>query len=66
MYNILVKDEDGYSELIFTTNDLAEAEEKIAFLVEASSSSNLLANDPVYQSIRLEKSEVISRFDIGK
>lgn len=66
MYNIIVTDEDDYSSLVFTTNDLAEAEEKIAFIVEAASTPNIVIRSPEYTSIRLEKSEVISRFDMGK
>jgi hypothetical protein len=65
MYNIIVTDEDGYSSLVFNTNDLLEAEQKIAFIVEAASCPNLLINSPVYESIRLEKLEVISRFTLG-
>jgi hypothetical protein len=66
MYNIIVTDEDGYSSLIFTTNDLAEAEQKVAFILEANKYPSMLISSPVYESIRLEKSEVISRFDMGK
>ena len=66
MYNIIITEEDGYNSLVFQTNDLAEAEQKIALMVEASSVPNVLINSPQYDSIRLEKSEVISRFEMGK
>lgn len=66
MYNVIVTDEDSYSSLILTTNDLAEAEQKVAFIVEANKYPSILISSHVYESIRLEKSEVISRFDIGR
>jgi hypothetical protein len=66
MYNIILTDEDGYSHVFFTTYDLAKAEEKIAFIVESSAHPNLLFNSPVYKSVELQKSEVISRFDMDE
>ena len=66
MYNILVKDEWGCTELIFRSDDLDEATRKINSLVEASTAANLLSDEIVYQTFRLEKSELISRFDVGQ
>ena len=66
MYNILVKHEDGWSEVLFTTNDLDEAKTKIAFFVQAYRTPGLLVSSPVYESMRLEKSELICEFDMGE
>lgn len=65
MYNIILTDEDGHSSIYFTSYDLAIAEDKIAWLLEASQHPQLLFNSPVYLSVRLEKSELISEFDLG-
>jgi hypothetical protein len=65
MYNIILTDEDGHSSIFFTSYDLAIAEDKIAWLLEASQHPQLLFNSPVYLSVRLEKSELISEFDMG-
>ncbi len=64
MYNIIAVELEGYSCILFSTTDLIEAENKLVFIREALTVPSLLIKSPEYKEIRLEKSEVISRFDI--
>ena len=64
-YNVIVRDEDDYDHLFFTTSDLNEANNKLDFVVQASSTPSILMSSPEYKSIRIEKSSVLKRVELG-
>ena len=64
-YNVIVRDEDDYDHLFLTTRDLNEANNKLDFVVQASSTLSILMSQPEYKSIRIEKSSVLKRVELG-
>ena len=64
-YNVIVRDEDDYDHLFLTTRDLNEANNKLDFVVQASSTLSILMSQPEYKSIRIEKSSMIKRVELG-
>ena len=64
-YNVIVRDEDDYDHLFLTTRDLNEANNKLDFVVQASSTLSILMSQPEYKSIRIERSSVIKRVELG-
>ena len=65
MYNVIVTDEDDFSCLILVTGDLNKALNQLDFVVEASLTPSILISQPEYKSIRIEKSSMIKRVELG-
>ena len=64
-YNVIVTDEDDLSHLILVTSDLNKAMNQLDFVVQASLTPSILMSQPEYKSIRIEKSSVIKRVELG-
>ncbi len=59
-YHIIIRDGDGRTYLARVIDDLHEAQEKLALMVEAASKPNILFAQPVWESIDLYRVEKIS------
>lgn len=59
-YHIIIRDCDGRTHLAQVIDDLHEAQEKLALMVEAASEPNMLFAQPDWESIELYRIELIS------
>ena len=65
VYKIIVTDEDDYSHLVVATRHYDEALTALNIAVEASSVPSIVIQCPKYKSIRIEKSSVLKRVELG-